>query len=102
MTDSNSIKMFEEYFDYMDDMTPEQFCQFMRLIRNLRFKYIDTNPSDGEDKMVRMAWRCVRPSVLKSRTNAEEYEARKKKKQDEDVKTVEDDFNPEFSNEVRF
>lgn len=68
------IVFFEEYFGYMDDMTPEQYCQFMGLIRDLRFSGADTDPNSIEDKVVRLAWRSVRPSVLKSTRNAVNYE----------------------------
>lgn len=68
---------FEEYFDYMDDMTPEQYYQFMCLIRDLRYNSIDTDVNEVEDKVVRVAWRAVRPSVLKSMRNAKDYANRK-------------------------
>lgn len=68
---------FEEYFDYMDDMTPEQYYQFMCLIRDLRYNSIDTDVNKVEDKVVRVAWRAVRPSVLKSMRNAKDYANRK-------------------------
>ena len=106
MASSNGITFFEEYFEYMDDMTPEQFCEFMTLIRNLRFKYIDTKPEDIEDKDVRMAWRCVRPVVLKSRTNADDYKAKKAKASEANKPTVveqqevDDSFNPDFGNPI--
>lgn len=71
------IVFFEEYFDYMDDMTPEQYYEFMGLIRDLRFNGVDKDAKDVEDKCVRMAWRAVRPSILKSLTNSKDYEKRK-------------------------
>ena len=85
---------FEEYFDYMDDMTPEQYCQFMTLIKDLRFNNKDVHPEEITDKVVRLAWRAVRPSVLKSTTNARGYERRKgekdtKKKEEEDNNEME-------------
>lgn len=70
---------FEEYFDYMDDMTPEQYYQFMGLIRDLRYNGVDTNVNDVEDRIVRLAWRAVRPSIMKSLENAKGYEKRKEK-----------------------
>lgn len=79
---------FEEYFEYMDDMTPEQFYQFMGLIRDLRYKGIDTEAKDIEDKDVRLAWRAVRPSVKKSLQNAKDY--KKKQKQAETTPNYED------------
>ena len=68
----------------MDDMTPEEYYEFMTLIRNLRFKEIDTKPEDVENKNIRMAWRAVRPSVLKSKRNARTYENKKNKEQEEE------------------
>lgn len=76
---TNGIVFFEEYFNYLDDMSPEQYFQFMCLIRDLRFKGIDTDPNLIEDRDLRMVWRVVRPSVLKSKKNADDY----KKKQEE-------------------
>lgn len=69
---------FEEYFDYMDDMSPEQYYQFMGLIRDARYKGVDVDASSIEDKVVRLAWRAVRPSVIKSRKNSKDYENRNK------------------------
>ena len=54
-------------------MSPVQFYEFMDLIRDARFKGIDTHPEEVKDKEVRMAWRAVRPSVLKSARNARYY-----------------------------
>lgn len=65
-------------------MTPEEYYEFMTLIRNLRFKGIDTKPEDVENKYIRMAWRAVRPSVLKSIRNARTYENKKNKEQEEE------------------
>lgn len=65
-------------------MTPEEYYEFMTLIRNLRFKGIDTKPEDVENKYIRMAWRAVRPSVLKSTRNARAYENKKNKKQEQE------------------
>lgn len=86
---------FEEYFEYMDDMTPEQFYQFMGLIRDLRYKGIDTEAKDIEDKDVRLAWRAVRPSVKKSLQNAKDY---KKKQQKEEPTQPVEDYDPTFDN----
>ena len=65
-------------------MTPEEYYEFMTLIRNLRFKGIDTKPEDVENKYIRMAWRAVRPSVLKSIRNARTYENKKNKEQEQE------------------
>lgn len=73
------IVFFEEYFDYMEDMTPEQYYQFMGLIRDLRFSGADTDPNLVNDKVVRLAWRAVRPSVLKSTRNASNYEKKQRR-----------------------
>lgn len=72
---------FEDYFNYMDDMTPEQFYQFMGLIRDLRYRGIDTDANEIEDKIVRLAWRSVRHSVAKSKKNSDNYESNKNKQQ---------------------
>lgn len=85
---AQGITFFQEYFDYMDDMTPDQFYEFMGLIRDLRFNGVDTKPQEVEDKSVRIAWRAVRPVVLKSTTNAKAYEKRAKpqvNKEDEPI-----------------
>ena len=74
---TTGIVFFEEYFDYMDDFSPEQYYGFMQLIRNLRFKGIDTDPADVEDRGIRLAWRSIRPSILKSTTNAKRYNSNK-------------------------
>ena len=74
------IVFFEEYFDFMDDMTPEEFYEFMGLIRDLRFNGVDTKPEEVNNKVVRLAWRSVRPSVLKSARNARDYEGNKGQK----------------------
>ena len=71
---------YKEYFDYLDDLTPEQFVELMRMIRDLRYYGKDTPVSNVEDRMVRIAWRAVRPSVAKSTRNAKDYQDRKKKK----------------------
>ena len=73
------MMFFEEYFDYMDDMTPEQYYQFMGLIRDLRYNGVDTDANMVEDKIVRLAWRAVRPSVMKSLANAKHYGEKKGK-----------------------
>lgn len=76
----------------MDDMTPDEFCEFMSLIRDLRFNGVDTKPEEVNNKAVRLAWRSVRPVVLKSTSNAKDYENKKKpkeKKQEEPAKPVE-------------
>ena len=83
--------MFEEYFDYMDDMTPEQYCQFIGLIRDMRFRGKDTKVTDVEDKVVRLAWRSVRPVILKSMRNAKDYERRKTKQEVEQTTEEYDD-----------
>lgn len=70
------IAFFEEYFNYMDDLNPEQYFQFMTLIRNLRWKGIDTLPENVTDKDVRLAWRSIRPSIAKSRRNASDFQNR--------------------------
>ena len=88
------IVFFEEYFNFMDDLTPEQFCEFMRLIQNLRFKGIDTKVEDVEDRDVRLVWRSVRPSILKSRNNAKDYEKKNKPKQEEPAIEVSELGNP--------
>lgn len=64
----------------MDDMTPEEFYEFMGLIRDLRFNGVDTKPEEVENKTIRLAWRCIRPSIIKSTRNARVYEGRKQKK----------------------
>ena len=74
------IVFFEEYFDFMDDMTPEEFYEFMGLIRDLRFNGVDTKPEEVNNKVVRLAWRSVRPTVLKSARNARDYEGKKGQK----------------------
>lgn len=81
---------FEEYFEYMDDMTAEQYYQFMKLIRDVRFKGCDKDPSEIDDKTIRLAWRAIRPSVLKSARNARDYRKNKEKlsKADEPVATI--------------
>lgn len=76
MTDN--ITFFKEYFDFMDDMTPEEFYEFMGLIRDLRFNGVDTKPEEVENKTIRLAWRCIRPTIIKSTRNARDYEKRKK------------------------
>lgn len=89
---AQGITFFKEYFDYMDDMTPEQYCKFMRMIRDLRFDGIDTLPEDVEDKVVRLAWRAVRPVVQKSTRNAKNYGDRKNKTEKEEE--PQDDSQP--------
>lgn len=88
--ESTGILFFEEYFDYMDDMTAEQYYQFMKLIRDVRFKGCDKDPSEIDDKTIRLAWRAIRPSVLKSARNARDYRKNKEKlsKADEPVATI--------------
>lgn len=93
---------FEEYFEYMDDMTAEQYYQFMKLIRDVRFKGCDKDPSEIDDKTVRLAWRAIRPSVLKSARNARDYRKNKEKlsKADEptaaiQVEEIQIDTNPQ-------
>ena len=71
---TTGIVFFKDYFDYMDDLSPEQYYQFMGLIRDLRFEGKDVKPEEVEDKSVRLAWRSVRPSILKSSTNAKRYQ----------------------------
>lgn len=78
---AQGITFFKEYFDFMDDMTPEQYYEFMRLIRDLRFNGIDTKPEDVEDKFVRLAWRSVRPVIAKSTRNAKDYNKKKTQKE---------------------
>lgn len=72
------IAFFEEYFDYAEDLTGEQYKTFMLMIRDLRFKGIDILPQDIEDKDLRLAWRSVRPCILKSSRNARAYEKKQK------------------------
>lgn len=62
----------------MDDMTPEEFYEFMGLIRDLRFNGVDKKPEEIENKVVRLAWRATRPSIQKSAKNAKDHEKRKK------------------------
>lgn len=76
---------FEDYFDYMDDMTPEQFYEFMGLIRDARFNSIDTNPNEIKDKDVRLAWRAVRPSILKSGRNARHHNKKQAEQEAEPI-----------------
>jgi len=78
------IVFFEEYFEFMDDMTPEQYYEFMGLIRNLRFNGIDTKPEEVTDKVVRLAWRSVRPSIKKSKRNADDHNKKKQREQQEE------------------
>lgn len=78
------IVFFEEYFEFMDDMTPEQYYEFMGLIRNLRFNGIDTKPEEVTDKVVRLAWRSVRPSIKKSKRNADDHDKKKQREQQEE------------------
>ena len=78
------IVFFEEYFEFMDDMTPEQYYEFMSLIRNLRFNGIDTKPEEVTDKVVRLAWRSVRPSIKKSKRNADDHNKKKQREQQEE------------------
>lgn len=86
----------------MDDMTPEEFCEFMRLIRDLRFNSIDTKPEEVENKNIRLAWRSVRPAVIKSIANARNYTKRKEKEEakKQPIQEIEpnQDFDPQFSN----
>lgn len=94
------IAFFEEYFNYMDDLNPEQYFQFMTLIRNLRWKGIDTLPEDVTDKDVRLAWRSIRPSIAKSRRNHGDLENRRSNNdlqpnEDFDNKPVEPTNTPE-------
>lgn len=102
----------------MEDMTPEEFCEFMRLIRDLRFKGIDTKPEQVENKSVRLAWRSVRPVVMKSTQNAKDYRKKQQAKSEAEIEVstytaqptnilpmeeefdIPQDFNPEFSNYV--
>lgn len=102
----------------MEDMTPEEFCEFMRLIRDLRFKGIDTKPEQVENKSVRLAWRSVRPVVMKSTQNAKDYRKKQQAKSEAEIEVstytphptnippmeeefdILQDFNPEFSNYV--
>lgn len=86
MTDN--ITFFKEYFDFMDDMTPEEFYEFMGLIRDLRFNDIDTKPEEVENKTIRLAWRCIRPSIIKSRRNARVYEKKKQTKTEQKEEEV--------------
>ena len=73
---TTGILFFEEYFGFMDDLTPEQFYEFMQLIRDLRFNGVDKDPAEVEDKSVRLVWRSVRPSILKSAKNAKDHKKR--------------------------
>ena len=91
---------FEDYFNYMDDMTPEQFYQFMGLIRDLRYKGIDKDANEIEDKVVRLAWRSVRHSVGKSKKNAEDYDKRKKKEQEENVSVYSEPKAPNYDSKI--
>lgn len=94
---------FEDYFNYMDDMTPEQFYQFMGLIRDLRYRGIDTDVNEIEDKVVRLAWRSVRHSVSKSKKNAEDYDKRKgenKQKQEEPVISTQPETDQSFESKI--
>ena len=78
---TTGILFFKEYFEYMDDFSPEQFYEFMGLIRDLRFNGIDTNPEEISDKYVRLAWRSVRPSIKKSAKNAKDHQKKQSKQE---------------------
>lgn len=77
---TEGMVFFREYFDYLDDLTPEEFVELMKMIRDLRYNDKDTPVEEVEDRMVRLAWRAVRPSVLKSARNAKDYQNKKEKK----------------------
>lgn len=82
------IVFFKEYFDYMDDLTPEQFFELMGMIRDLRYNDIDTPPESVSDRSVRLAWRALRPSVAKSARNAKDYENRKQNESENETATT--------------
>jgi hypothetical protein len=72
--------IFKEQFDYLDVLTPVQFYELFRMIRDLRFNGVDTDPKDVEDLMLRGIWISLRTQVLTSARNARKYKKRQENK----------------------
>lgn len=64
------IFIFKEQFDYLDILSPEQFYELFRMIRDLRFNGKDIKVKDIDDVTLKGIWVSLRPQILKSARNA--------------------------------
>lgn len=85
------IAFFEAYFEYMDDLNPQQFYELMDCIRRTRWNGETIDPSTIKDKDVRLTWRSLKPAIEKSRRNAQDYQDKEAKNNPIDESKKEDD-----------
>ena len=69
--------IFKEQFDLLDILTDSQFARLFRMIRDLRFRGIDTKVQDIDDVTLKGIWLTLRTQVLTSAKNARHHRKRK-------------------------
>ena len=63
------MTFYENWVEVMEMCTPEEWYELTKIITNLRFKNIDTDPKALTNIKIKMAWNLIRPSILKSNRN---------------------------------
>ena len=63
------MTFYENWVEVMEMCTPEEWYELTKIITNLRFKNIDTDPKTLTNIKIKMAWNLIRPSILKSNRN---------------------------------
>ena len=63
------MTFYENWVEVMEMCTPDEWYELTKIITNLRFKNIDTDPKTITNIKIKMAWNLIRPSILKSNRN---------------------------------
>lgn len=87
------MTFYENWVEVMEMCTPDEWYELTKIITNLRFKNIDTDPKTIPNIKIKMAWNLIRPSILKSNRNTR-YQDNKANK------TAKITPNEEFDNTV--